>query len=377
MSHLPFVSVVQVVIGIGILTLGAEALVRGAAGLAERLGLSPLVVGLTVVAFGTSMPELAVSAGSGWIGNTGVALGNVVGSNLFNILVVLGGAALIRPLTVHRQLVRLDVPVMIGTAALVLLLSLDHRLGRVDGAVLLSLGILYTVVVIRTGRRMVEGRGDPAEAAALAADEHAPMTGGLTSLPAQIGWTLVGLVLLVLGARLVVLGAAAVARVLGVSDLVVGLTVVAAGTSLPEMATSFVAALRNQRDLAVGNVVGSNVFNALIVLGTTALVSRHGIHVPEGVRTFDLPVMLGVSLACLPIFFTGWTVSRREGLLFLAYYGAYLTYIILHHLHHGGEDLVSTAIIFFAMPITALTLGVHVVKQIAEHRRQGRPPAGP
>jgi cation:H+ antiporter len=321
------------------------------------------------------MPEVVVSVGSAWIGNGGVALGNAVGSNIFNILVVLGGAAVIRPLVVNRQLVRLDVPVMIGTAALVLVLSLDGRLGHADGALLVSLGVIYTVVVVSAGRRILEG-GDQAPDAAKAStdNDHAPGTGDLTSLPAQTAWILLGLILLVVGARLVVLGAAAVAHVLGVSDLVVGLTVVAAGTSLPELATSFVAAVRNQRDIAVGNVVGSNVFNALIVLGASALAARRGIQVPLGVRTFDLPLMLGVSLACLPIFFTGWTVSRREGLLFLAYYGAYLAYLILHHLHYAAEGVVTTAIVFFAVPLTALTLGVHAFKQI---RERPRPPSGP
>jgi cation:H+ antiporter len=375
--HLPFLPVAGVVLGIGVLTMGAEALVRGAAGLAERLGLSSLVVGLTVVAFGTSMPELAVSVGSAWIGNGGVALGNVVGSNIFNVLVVLGGAALIRPMVVHRQLVRLDVPVMIGAVLLVVLLSLDGRLGYVDGSVLVTLGLLYTAVAVWQGRRASRTEGD--ELPALTAvdsprSDHALATSGTTTLPSQIAWILFGLWLLAVGARLVVVGAVEVARVLGVSDLVVGLTVVAAGTSLPELATSFVAAARNQRDIAVGNVVGSNVFNTLVVLGAAALVDRGGMPVPQGVRTFDLLVMLGVSMACLPIFFTGWTVSRREGALFLAYYVAYLAYLILHHLHHAGEDLVGTALIFFALPLTVLTVGLHVFRQLRAPTRRAADP---
>jgi cation:H+ antiporter len=376
MSPLPVMSMVQVTLGIGLLTLGAEALVRGAAGLAERLGLSPLVIGLTVVAFGTSMPEVAVSLGSAWIGDSGVALGNVLGSNIFNVLVVLGGAAVIRPLVVDRRLVRLDVPVMVGTAVLVLTLSLDGKVGQVDGVVLLTLGVMYTLVVVRA-ERSIEGAGRPADAApATPVDAQAAIaTGGATGTPSQILWIAVGLVLLVVGARLVVTGAGAVARALGVSDLVIGLTVVAAGTSLPELATSFVATLRNQRDIAVGNVVGSNVFNALFVLGAAALAEPGGVPVPEGARTFDLPVMVGVSVACLPIFFTGWTVSRREGWLFLGYYGAYLLYLALYHTHHGAEDLVGTALLFFALPLTILTLGVGVVTQLRTRRRS--PPSDP
>jgi cation:H+ antiporter len=375
--HLPLLPVAQVVLGIGVLTLGAEGLVRGAAGLAQRLGLSPLVVGLTVVAFGTSMPELAVSVGSAWIGNGGVALGNVVGSNIFNVLVVLGGAALIQPLVVHRQLVRLDVPVMIATALLVIVLSRDGTLGPVDGAVLVILGVLYTVIVVRYGRRTPAGDvGPPAglEAADSPGDDLAWAPGRAATLPSQIAWIIFGLWLLAVGARFVVVGAVDVAHVLGVSDLVVGLTVVAAGTSLPELATSFVAAARNERDIAVGNVVGSNVFNTLIVLGAAALAERGGMPVPVGVRTFDLLVMLGVSVACLPIFFTGWTVSRREGALFVAYYVAYLAFLILHQLHHAGEDLVRTALLYFAVPLTVLTVAVHVVRQL---RAPPRDPADP
>jgi len=374
---IPFLPVMRVVLGIGVLTLGAEGLVRGAAGLAERLGLPSLVVGLTVVAFGTSMPELAVSVGSASIGNGGVALGNVIGSNIFNVLVALGGAALIRPMTVHRRLVRLDVPVMVGTALLVVLLSLDGDLGHLDGGVLVMMGVLYTAFVVRQGRRTLPthvGPSPPAAAEDSPGDNRPWAAAGTTTLPSQIAWIIFGLWLLAVGAHLVVGGAVEVAHALGVSDLVVGLTVVAAGTSLPELATSFVAAARNQRDLAVGNVVGSNVFNTLFVLGAAALVERGGMAVPQGVRTFDLLVMLGVSMACLPIFFTGWTVSRREGGLFLAYYAAYLTYLTLHHLHHAGEDLVRTALLYFALPLTILTVGVHVLRQL---RTTPRHPADP
>ncbi|MCG6955450.1 MAG: calcium/sodium antiporter [Gemmatimonadetes bacterium] len=374
MTPFPLLPLGQVVLGIGLLTVGAEALVRGAAGLAEHLGLSPLVIGLTVVAFGTSMPEMAVSLGSAWISDGGVALGNALGSNIFNVLVVLGGAAVIRPLVADRQLVRLDVPVMIGTSVLVLLLALDGRLGPLDGLLLVALGITYTVVVVRGGRALNGEAVAPAEPRPEERHEHALATGGTTTLPIQLGWIVVGLLFLVVGARLVVLGASTVAHALGVSDLVIGLTVVAAGTSLPELATSFVAAVRGQRDIAVGNVVGSNVFNSLFVLGLAALAETGGLPVPEGVRTFDLPVMVVVSTVCLPIFFTGWAVSRREGIVFLAYYGAYLLYLALYHMHHAGEELVGTALLFFALPLTALTLGVGVFRQI---RSKAKPTTDP
>ncbi len=351
---LPVLPVLELVIGIGLLTLGADLLVRGAAGLAERVGLSPLVIGLTVVAFGTSMPEVSVSLDSALHGDGGVALGNVLGSNIFNILVVLGGAAVIRPLVVDRHLVRLDVPVMVLTAMLVFVLSLNGSLGPLEGSVLLTLGAFYTVLLVRAGLKS----NGPNDALQETAD-------GARALPRQFVWIAIGLVLLVGGARLVVDSAQVVARAMGVSDLVIGLTVVAAGTSLPELATSFVAALRGQRDIAVGNVVGSNIFNALVVLGAAAIASgRHGMAVPEGVLTFDMPVMVAVSVACLPIFFTGWSISRWEGWIFLAYYGAYLLYLVLSHTGNAGQDLVQTMLFFFALPLTTLTFVVLVIRQV-------------
>jgi cation:H+ antiporter len=353
--------VVQIVLGIGLLTLGADLLVRGAAALAERIGLSPLVIGLTVVAFGTSMPELSVSVGSALTGEGGVALGNALGSNIFNILVVLGGSAIVRPLLVDRQLVRMDVPVMIGTATLVFLLALNGVLGRGEGIFLLALGVVYTVLLVRAGLK-ANGQPEPK-----ADDPPARPVRTLT----QVAWLFLGLVLLVAGARLLVDGSETVARALGVSELVIGLTVVAAGTSLPELATSFVAAMRGQRDIAVGNVVGSNIFNSLVVLGAAGVASgSDGIAVPLGVLTFDLPVMLAASVACLPIFFTGWTISRWEGWVFLGYYGVYLLYLVLSHTQHGAEDRVRAALLFFAVPLTALTLGVMAAREIS--RRRGR-----
>lgn len=361
---IPVLPVVQIILGIGLLTLGADLLVRGAAALAERLGLSPLVIGLTVVAFGTSMPEVSVSIGSVLTGEGGVALGNALGSNIFNILVVLGGSAVIRPLLVDRHLVRLDVPVMIGTAVLVFFLALNGVLGQREGILLLGLGVVYTVLLVRAG---------------LKANGHAPPDPSDPPAPPprtwkNLTWLSLGLVLLVVGARILVDGSETVARAMGVSELVIGLTVVAAGTSLPELATSFVAALRGQRDIAVGNVVGSNIFNSLVVLGAAGAVSgAAGVSVPVGVLTFDLPVMLAASVACLPIFFTGWTISRWEGWVFLGYYGMYLLYLVLSHGQHGAEDRVRGALIFFAVPLTALTLTVLAVRELS--RRRGDPPA--
>ena len=345
--------------GMAVLTLGADALVRGASRLARRLGMSSLLVGLTVVALGTSMPEIAVSVGSALLGDGGVALGNAVGSNIFNILVVLGGSAAIRPLLVDRQLVRQDVPVMVATAVLMLLLSLDGRLSRLDGAVLLTLGIAYTVLLVIVGMK-AQDEADP--------EEPVPSRGP-ASIPAQLAWIAAGMGALILGARLLVGGAETVARGLGVSELIIGLTVVAAGTSLPELATSFVAAARGERDLAAGNVVGSNIFNALLVLGIgAAIMGGDGIPVPLGIRTFDLPLLLAVSVACLPIFFTGWSISRWEGWVFLAYYAAYLAHVILEQTQHEAQAGLRAMLVFFALPMTALTLGILVTREVRRRR---------
>jgi len=357
---MPVSSVLQLALGIGILTVGADALVRGASRLAARLGLSALVIGLTVVAFGTSLPEVSVSVGSALLGDGGVALGNALGSNIFNILVVLGGSAIIRPLVVDRQLVRQDVPVMVATAVLVLLVSLDGRVGRWDGILLVGLGVAYTVVLVRVGMRT--------DAPAADAAPPTPKAG----LGPQILWILSGLVLLVVGARVLVTAAETLARGMGVSELVIGLTVVAAGTSLPELATSFVAAWRGERDIAAGNVVGSNIFNALVVLGAAGLAAgAEGIPVPMGVRTFDLPLMVAASVACLPIFFTGYSISRWEGWVFLGYYVVYLLYLTTAHTEHAARQAIQAGLLFFALPLTALTLGVFVFRELRERRSHG------
>jgi len=345
------------VLGLVLLVAGAELLVRGASRFAARLGISPLVIGLTVVAFGTSAPELAVTVQAGFAGQAGIAVGNIVGSNIFNVLLVLGVSALIVPMVVSQQLVRLDVPIMIGASVLLWILALDGRIGLFDG-LLLSAGIVaYTVFAIRQGRK---------ESAAVQA-EYAQEFGdgkrtGLGRLPVQIAFIAAGLVLLVLGAHWLVGGAVAIARLFGVSELIIGLTIVAAGTSLPELATSIMAALRGERDIAVGNVVGSCLFNLLSIAGIAALVTSGGLEVAASLIRFDIPVMVAVALACLPIFATGHLIARWEGALFLAYYLAYVLYLILAATQHAVLPAYSTAMLGFVLPLTAVTLVVLLVR---------------
>lgn len=357
------------VIGIGLLIGGAEALVRGASRLAMGLGIAPLVVGLTVVAFGTSAPELAVtlqSVGSGPEGAQ-IAIGNVVGSNIANILLILGLSATLTPLVVHRQLVRLDVPIMIGAALLMLLLALDGQIGRYDGLLLFGGAVAYTTFTIRQSRR--ERPMTPSEE-----DSAAPQLRRPLDWLVNLGLVVGGLVLLVLGARWLVDGAIMVARALGVSELVIGLTVVAVGTSLPEIATSVIAALRGTRDIAVGNAVGSNIFNVLCVLGLAAVFAPSGILVSPAALSFDIPVMIAVVFACLPIFFNGWRIARWEGLLFLAYYAAYTAYLVLSATNHAALPVFSSVMLLYVLPLTVVTILVVTVRFFRAERRPNAQP---
>ena len=337
------------VLGLGLLIAGAELLVRGAAGIAAVAGVSPLLVGLTVVAYGTSAPEMSVSVMSALDGRADLAFGNVVGSNIFNVLFILGLSALLAPLVVARQLVRLDVPLMIAVSALAWLLAGDGVVGRSEGLLLVAGLALYTVAQVWLARR------DPKPASSDEAQPLKPLPWWQLAL-----LVLVGLALLVLGSRWLVDGAVALARTLGLSELIIGLTIVAAGTSLPEVATSVLATLRGQRDIAVGNVVGSNIFNLLGVLGLSAVVAPDGVPVAPPALAFDVPVMLAVALACLPIFFTGHRIHRWEGWLFLLYYAAYTGFLVLDSTDHDLLPLYSALLGWFVLPLTVATLLVIV-----------------
>jgi cation:H+ antiporter len=327
------VTILLFVAGLVALVMGAEWLVRGASNLALRFGISPLVVGLTVVAFGTSAPEVAVSVGAAIDGRSGVAVGNVVGSNVFNILFILGVSALLTPLAVSRQVVRQEVPVLVGVTLLVMAFGFDAKLVRVEGVVLLSLLVAYTVFLVVQSRRDAATAKEPA-ASELDFAPAAPHVAPRASVGKQLGLIVLGLAGLVLGATWVVDGATTFARALGVSDTVIGLTIVAAGTSLPEVATSITAALRGQRDIAVGNVVGSNAFNLFGCLGAAAIAAPAGVEVPLEVMQRDAWVMLAATVACVPVFRTGHQVSRLEGGLFVAGYVAYTAVLI--HAASGG-----------------------------------------
>ncbi|GMW00599.1 MAG: hypothetical protein AMXMBFR84_17360 [Candidatus Hydrogenedentota bacterium] len=342
--------IVYLILGTVVLILGAEVLVRGAAQLAVLAKISPLIVGLTVVAFGTSAPELAVSVMAGWSGNADVALGNVVGSNIFNILLILGVAAVITPLTINQQLIRLDVPIMIGSCALTWLLGLDGSISRLDGTFLFALVILYTGFLVYHGRK--QGAAETGEIE----DEVAELTAKHMNPFLAVVCVAVGLALLVLGSRWLVFAAVSIAESLGVSQLIIGLTIVAAGTSLPEVATSVMASLRGHRDIAVGNVVGSSIFNILAVLGLSSAISPSGVVVAGEALTFDIPIMVAVSLACLPVFISGSSMSRFEGALFLFYYASYMTLLVLEAMGNNLIGHITNVYAFGLLPATGVVL---------------------
>ncbi len=341
-----------------LLVVGAELLVRGASRLAAACGISPLVVGLTVVAFGTSAPEMAVSVGASVAGQGEIAFGNVVGSNIFNVLAILGLCALVKPLVVDAKLVRLDVPLMLGVSGLAWLLALDGSISRLEGGALFALLVAYTAFLIRASRRESAAARQAAPTGAGSSGVGDAPAPARRTLGADVLLVLAGLALLVFGSRWLVQGAVGLAQALGVSDLIIGLTIIAAGTSLPEVATSVLATIRGQRDIAVGNVVGSNVFNLLGVLGLSAVAGGGGLPVPASALAFDLPVMVAVALACLPIFATGHLIARWEGLLFFGYYLAYTGFLVLDTQKHDALPLFSGLMLRFILPLTAITLGV-------------------
>lgn len=365
--------------GMALLTAGGETLVRGAASLARTIGMSSLIVGLTVVSFATSAPELAVSAGAALGGSPGLAVGNVVGSNIVNVLLVLGLSAIVVPLMVNSRLVRTDLPVMIGLSIAMLLLGLDGTFTRLDGVLLFGALLAYlawTAIRVR--------RGGPEVAAGLVEEvEDGPARAGgrlafLRATKARSTITDVVLVaagvgLLVGGAQLMVRGATEIAASFGVSDLVIGLTVVAVGTSLPELATSLIAALRGERDMAVGNIVGSNIFNIGAVLGLTSLIAPAGVGVDPAAINFDIPIMVAVALVLLPLAFTGYLISRVEGVVLVGFYGAYVTFLLLAAAEHDALEPFSTAMLWFVLPLTAVWLIGFLVFEVVQRRRGNAP----
>jgi cation:H+ antiporter len=311
-----------ILIGIALLVLGGEALLRGAVGLATLLRLTPAVIGLTVVAAGTSVPELAVSGVAAWQGQTEIAVANVIGSNIFNIGVILGLCAIIRPFLITGNTITLEYPVLLLVTALCVVVAQDQEISRIEATFLILAYIAFTAYLIRLVRHQVtaaEHQGLKTEVAELTPGDK-PRAGVSLLLLA------VGVVLLGGGAQATVVGASQLARLLGLSERVIGLTIVSCGTGLPEVVASLVSSIRGRSDVAIGNVIGSNLFNILMILGLSGLFAP--LPVSEELLTWDSRWMLGITLLLLPILLTGRGVHRWEGGLLLVAYGVYLCLLL-------------------------------------------------
>jgi cation:H+ antiporter len=320
--------IIPILGGLVLLALGGEFLVRGAVQLAERLGVSPLLIGLTLVGFGTSTPELVTSLQAAMVGSPGIAVGNVVGSNVANILLILGLSAILSPIAVGSTALKRDSVLVVATALAFVVIGLTLPLDRLTGGLLVAGLVAYVVYAWReesTGTRDHTAAFEKAEAyEGLHPNLHSKRS-GLGTLLASLGFAIGGLVLVVLGGRFLVDGAIVLARTLGMAETVIGLTIVAVGTSLPEFVTSVVAAFKRQSDVALGNILGSNIYNTLGIAGITGLISPTV--VPPEIARFDSLIMLGVSALCLLFAWTGRRIGRREGSTLLLGYVAYTAYL--------------------------------------------------
>ena len=308
--------------GLAALVVGAEVMVRGGAKVASRFGISPIVIGLTVVSIGTSMPELAVGVVAAIEGNGALAVGNIAGTNVVNLLLVLGLSALLLPLALEMRTLRFELPVMAGAAVLLWLLAIDGGLSRIDGA-----------SADRRCSRLHRGGGaygTTRESGCHNRIQPRPTRNRKAPDPIalHIGMTLAGIAIIVIGAERLVDAAVGMAREFGVSDALIGLTVVAIGTSAPELVTTIVSTLRGERDIAIGNLLGSSIYNILLILGITCLVPAHGLALPAPLVRIDIPIMVVVALVCIPIFITGRRVSRVEGGAMVAAYVAFLAFVL-------------------------------------------------
>lgn len=292
-----------------LLFIGAEGLVRGSASIALRAGLSPLIVGLTIVAFGTSSPELVVSIKAGLDQQGDIAVGNVVGSNIFNIAFILGLTALVCPIPVHRQIIKIDAPIALGVAFLLVILMMNQALGRFEGA------LLFLGIIVYTTMNVIVARKEPLDATT----SDTPPSSRHWSL--DVAFIVGGLLILVAGSRLLVEHSVTLAQTFGISEAVIGLTIVAAGTSMPELATSIVAAFRKQPDIAIGNVVGSNIFNILGILGLSSIITPLS---AGGISALDYTTMIVFTVILIPLLYTGRLLHRLEGALLLFLYAVYL-----------------------------------------------------
>ena len=358
------ITFLTLIAGLVLLVIGAEFLVKGASRVAAILHIPPLIIGLTIVAYGTSAPEMSVSIMSSFSEQgADIAIGNVVGSNICNILLVLGLSSVVAPLIVTKQIIRSDVPIMIGVSLLLFMFVIDGKLSRVDSIILFIGGILYTLSLIYQSNKQGAEQDEFAEEYSFSG-EVTPVI-WLKNIVFIVG----GSGLLILGSQWLVDSAVTIAESFRVSKLLIGLTIIALGTSLPELATSVVASFRGERDIAVGNVLGSNIFNILAVLGIAGIVAPDGINVSPAVINFNAPVAIAVAFACFPIFYSGKQIDRLEGLLFLFYYLAYNGYLILDAIDHSILNLYTTIMLLVVIPATIIAvITVAIMEKRAKRR---------
>jgi cation:H+ antiporter len=365
-GNIMITTILLFIMGLVVLVLGAELLVRGSSRLAAVFGVSPLVIGLTIVALGTASPEIAVSIQAATSGQGDITIGNVVGSNIFNILFVLGVSAIITPILIAEQLIRLDVPIMIGISILAYLLMMDGFLRWYDGALLFGGVIAYSVFSLRQSRRESQQVQEEYEQEFAAKEQPTTL-----NILKYLAFITSGLGLLVLGARWLVDAATSIAVALGVGELVIGLTIVAVGTSLPEVATSVVAALKGESDIAVGNAVGSNIYNLLGVLGIAGMIAPDGIPISAQALRFDLLVMIFVALISLPIFYVDGKISRFEGGVLFSYYVVYTAYLILLATDSAALPAYTT-FLYVYVSLTFVVILVNAIQFLLKGKRTAR-----
>lgn len=319
-------NVLTFLFGLVVITVGAEILLKGASKIASLLNIRPIVIGLTVVSIGTSLPELAVGLTAIGEGAGDIAVGNIAGTNIVNILFILGLSAAIRPLPLQMKSIRTELYTMIVAGILLFVLSLDGRLNTWDGLLMFTLGIIYLIIIVRTSKN------ERASVQSEFKEEFEPSTTKEKSDYKVWSWNIMllfcGIIATIYGAEKLVDGAVSIAQYFGMSDAVIGLTIIAIGTSAPELATTIVGTIRNERDVAIGNLLGSSIINIFIILGIISIFTSNGINVSDDILWFDLPLVALVALVCYPVFRSDQMVSRREGILFVSLYLAYLSYLL-------------------------------------------------
>lgn len=319
-------NVLTFLFGLIVITVGAEILLKGASKIASLLNIRPIVIGLTVVSVGTSLPELAVGLTAIGEGAGDIAVGNIAGTNIVNILFILGLSAAIRPLPLQMKSVKTELYTMIFAGILLFVLSLDGRLNTWDGLLMFILGIIYLIIIVRTSKN------ERAFVQSEFKEEFEPSTTKEKADYKVWSWNVMllfcGIIATIYGAEKLVDGAVSIAQYFGMSDAVIGLTIIAIGTSAPELATTIVGTIRNERDVAIGNLLGSSIINIFIILGITSIFTSNGVNVSDDILWFDLPLVALVALVCYPVFRSDQMVSRREGILFVSLYLAYLSYLL-------------------------------------------------